>query len=480
MSEQVQGKALVRRVNRAQMCWRPVDVEQLVAEDHPARAIWEFVGRLDLSGYYECIQSSEEAGGRPASDPQLLISLWVYAYSVGIGSAREIARRCEWDPAFQWLSGCEAVNYHTLADFRVERRTELDETFTEVLGLLSAEGLITLEQVMQDGTKIRALASGRSFRQERVLRRHLERVRAYVREMGAAEPEGESARVKAARQRAQRERCQRLERAAAELDRLRANQSPARVSVTDPEARRMKQPDGGFAPSYNVQISADAAHGAIVSLDVVQDGNDRHQLLPAVERIQQQMGRKPRQMVADGDYTIRANIEAMQELGVDFVGSLRKEETSHRQRFPARDFLYDEQQNCYICPQGKLLQPDGWQIRSGIRYHRYRARRRDCQSCPQKSACCGDHQSRNLVRSEPSPAVEAFRQKMSTDAAKAQYRKRSRVVEFCHAWIKSKLGLRQFHLRGLVKAKTEMLWAALTYNIKLRLRLLKPQPQPLH
>src|SRR5919198_693454 len=276
MSEQAQGKALVRRVNRAQMCWHTVDVERLITDDHAARAIWEFVGRLDLSGYYERIESNEEAGGRPASDPQLLISLWVYAYSIGISAAREIARRCEWDPAFQWLTGCEVVNYHTLADFRVARRAELEETFTQVLGLLSAEGLITLQQVMQDGTKIRALASSRSFQQERMLRRHLERVR--------------------------------------------ANQSPARVSMTDPEARRMKQPDGGFAASYNVQISADAAHGAIVSLDVVQDGNDRHQLLPAVERIQQQMGRQPQQMVADGDYTIRANIEAMQERGVVAVG----------------------------------------------------------------------------------------------------------------------------------------------------------------
>jgi transposase len=474
------GKALVRKVNRAQMYWRAVDVEGLVAEDHPARAIWEFVGRLDLSGYYECIQSSAEAGWRPAFDPQLLISLWVYAYSLGIGSAREIARRCEWDPAFQWLTGGETVNYHTLAEVRVQRRAELEETFTEVLGLLSAEGLIQLEQVMQDGTKIRALASGKSFRQERVLRRHLERVREYVREVGTAEPEGESARVQAARERAERQRRQRLECAVVELGRLHASKSNARVSITDPEARVMKQSDGGFAPSYNVQISADASHGAIVSLDVVQDGNDRHQLLPALERMRQQMGRQPQHLVADGEYTTRANIEAMQERGVDFVGSLRKEESPEQQKaWSAKAFLYDEQQNCYVCPQGKLLRPDGWQIRSGVRYHRYRARPRDCQSCPQKPACCGHHHSRNLLRPEPSPAVEAFRQKMSTDQAKALYRKRSPVVEFCHAWIKSKFGLRQFHVRGLIKAKTEMLWAALTYNIQLRLRLLKPQPQPL-
>src|ERR687888_1838925 len=143
MSEQAQGKALVRRVNRAQMCWHTVDVERLITDDHAARAIWEFVGRLDLSGYYECIESNEEAGGRPASDPQLLISLWVYAYSMGISAAREIARRCEWDPAFQWLTGCEVVNYHTLADFRVARRAGGVEKVTPGPGGVVGAGGVT-------------------------------------------------------------------------------------------------------------------------------------------------------------------------------------------------------------------------------------------------------------------------------------------------------------------------------------------------
>ena len=138
-------------------------MSSLIGEDHAARAIWELVGRLDLSRFIEAIASSAEEGGRPAIDPQLLISLWVYAYSRGIGAAREVARRCEYDPAFQWLTGLEDVNYHTLADFRVERAAELDELFTHLLGALSKEGLITLEEVMQDGTKIKAEASSGVF-----------------------------------------------------------------------------------------------------------------------------------------------------------------------------------------------------------------------------------------------------------------------------------------------------------------------------
>src|SRR5882757_9718859 len=178
--ENASSKPLIRCVNRQQMSWRAVDVERLIGEEHAARAIWTLVGRLDLSLFYRGIESSTEDGGRPAIDPQLLISLWVYAYSQGIGSAREVARRGGYDPAFQWLTGWEEVNYHTLADFRVEKQQQLDELFTQVLAALSQEGLITLEQVMQDGTKIKAQASSRSYCQEETIREHLERVRRRV------------------------------------------------------------------------------------------------------------------------------------------------------------------------------------------------------------------------------------------------------------------------------------------------------------
>jgi transposase len=216
---------LIRYVNRQQMSWRAVDVERLIGEDHPARAIWTLVGRLDLRQFYQGIDSSAEEGGRPAFDPQLLISLWVYAYSQGIGSAREVARRCGYDPAFQWLTGLTEVNYHTLADFRVEKQQELDELFTQVLAALNKEGLITLEQVMQDGTKIKALASVRSYQREGAIQEHLERARQRVAEMGDPRNEETNPKAKQARARARRERQERLESALEELQKLRAGKS---------------------------------------------------------------------------------------------------------------------------------------------------------------------------------------------------------------------------------------------------------------
>jgi transposase len=484
--ENASSKPLIRYVNRQQMSWRAVDVERLIGEDHAARAIWTLVGRLDLSPFYRAIESREEEGGRPAFDPQLLISLWVYAYSQGIGSAREVARRCEYDPAFQWLTGLQEVNYHTLADFRVQRQKELDELFTQVLAALSKEGLITLEQVMQDGTKIKALASTRSYQREGTIQGHLERARQRVEEMGDPRNEETSPKAKQAQVRARREQQERLESALEELQKLQERKSgekaksEARVSTSDPQARVMHHSDGGLSLSYNAQISTDAAHGLIVGVAVTQEANDSGQLVPAVNRVEERLKKKPRQVAADGGYTTRDNIEQMAEREIDFLGSMRWENVPSGvtipNRLPPSAFAYDQERNCFICPEGKTLGYQGRHTKTkSFTYYRYEAEWRDCQNCARKPECCPDNEKRgrSVARLVESPAVALFRKKMATQQAQEQYRRRGKVVEFCHAWIKSKLGLRQFHVRGLVKVQMEMLWACLTYNLQHWIRLRK-------
>jgi len=483
--ENISGKqSLIRYVNRQQMSWRAIDVERLIGEDHPARAIWTLIGRMDLSHFYQGIESSVEEGGRPAFDPQLLISLWVYAYSQGIGSAREVARRCEYDPAFQWLTGLDEVNYHTLADFRVEKQKELDELFTQVLAALSKEGLITLEQVMQDGTKIRAAASPRSVQRESTIQEHWERARRRVKEMGDPRNEESNPRVQQARLRAQREQQERLDQAMEELEKLhklKAARSPnKRVSISDPQARVMHQSDGGLALSYNAQLSTDAAHGLVVGVSVTQAENDWNQLLPALEQIHQRLKQTPKQTVADAGYTTRAVIEEMAERKMDFLGSMPREDacsgrtTPHR--LPPSAFVYQPERDRYLCPGEKFLRYEGrLKNERGLISYRYQARREDCEPCAHKPACCPENRKRGrgLLRIEESAAVLTFRQKMKSEEAQASYRRRGRVAEFCNAWIKSKLGLRQFHVRGLLKVQTEMLWACLTYNLQHWIRLRK-------
>jgi transposase len=479
----------LKPINREQMVLRPMDVERLVPEDHEVRAIWEFVGRLDLSPYYEEVDAVEGEAGRPALDPQLMVSLWIYAYSKGVSSGREISRLCEYDPAYQWLTGLEPVNYHTLSDFRVGHKEALDELFTEVLGLLSAEGLISLERVMHDGVKIKACASADTFRREGRIRANLEVAREQVEQMGdprTAEEVG--LRVAKARQRAVREKKERLELALMEMEKIRATKSSkaekqeVRMSMTDPEARVMKQSDGGYAPSYNAQISTDAKEKVIVGVGVSQCGSDYEELVPAEERVEETMGSAPEQMVTDGGFVSRENILAMEEKGIDFIGPMGvgvAQSAGQMKRrgvdlsFYPEAFHYDEGSDTYRCPAGKILRPDGEEKRPGRTNYKYRASAADCQKCIFKEKCCPQNETRgrSIVRGVDDPVVVAHKEKMETEEAKQIYRQRGAVAEFPNAWIKDKIGLRQFRLRGLIKVGMEVLWACLTYNIKQWIRL---------
>jgi transposase len=483
----------LKPIDRRQMLFRTVDVDRLVDEDHPARAIWAFALRLDLDAFYAPIKAVEGVAGREAWDPLLLICLWLYAYSRGIGSAREVARRCEYDPAFQWLTGMQEVNHHTLSDFRVDHQAALDDLFAQALGLLSAEGLITLERVMHDGTKIQAAAGADSFRREQRIREHLEAAREQVAAMGDPR-EDPGPRRRAAQERARRERQERLEEALEELEKIRQAKSgdeakrDARASMTDPDARIMKQSNGGYGPCYNVQLSTDAAQGVIVGMGVSQSASDYGELAGAVERVEENLGRKPAQVVADGGFTSRENILTMDEKGVDLVGSLdehagqaagQMKRRGVAEEFYPQAFTYDAEEDVYRCPGGQVLRHEGQEKRIGVVHHRYRADRRTCAACPSKDRCCPGNQAkgRAITRAVEAPAVRAFIEKMGTEAAKAVYRLRGAVAEFPNAWIKAKIGLRQFRVRGLLKVRCEALWACLTHNIQQWIRLCWRKPQ---
>jgi len=472
-------------INRAQLCWRRMDVERLIGEEHAARAVWEFVGKLDLSRYEEEVRAVEGKAGRPGWDPRLLISLWVYAYGEGVGSGRAIEELCEWEPAYQWLTGAQVVNAHTLTDFRVKHDQALEELFVQVLGLLSADGLITLQRVMQDGTKIRAQAAGDSFRRKERVEQALKQAREQVAAVEALGEEETSRRMAKARQRAARERQERLERALKEFNELAGegrDKEKSRVSTSDPEARNMKQPDGGFAPSYNVQIDTDAKSGVVVAVGVVQAGNDFEQLEPGIERVEQNLGKTPKEVVTDGGFVSRDNIVRMNKRGVEFIAPCGDEagkgESSYGGRgvspeYYSTAFVYDAQSDSYRCPQGKILSYEGKEERHMQVSYRYRAQRSDCQGCAVKSQCCAGNRvtGRSVHRSEELAEVTEFRQKMATEQAREIYRQRSQVAETPNLWIKAKFGLRQFNVRGLRKAGMEALWACLTYNIRVWIRL---------
>jgi transposase len=492
LKEVEQRPVRCKEINRQQLLLRPVEVEKLVDLDHPVRAIWELVGRFNLKPFYAEVESVEGVAGRPVWDPRLLISLWIYAYKEGVSSAREIARLCEYHPAYQWLTGLEVVNYHTLADFRIDHKEALDQLFIEVLGVLSHEGLITLQRVMHDGTKVKACASDKSFHRKATLQDHLRLAREQVEQMGDPESEELSQRVAKARQRALREKQQRLEEALKALEQIEASRSKAsekeraRASSTDPEARVMLQAKGAYGPSYNMQLSTDAKAKIIVGVGVTQAPTDAAELEPAVDRVEANLGEKPKQMVVDAGFTNQATMEVMSEKQVDLIGALperngvapnRLQQRGVSPEFYPQAFEYDASDDCYRCPAGKVLLYETQERQGASLRRRYRARASDCRSCAFQVQCCpGTKRGRSLVRSEQSPELTAFQAKMETTEAQEIYKQRSGVAEFPNAWIKDKIGLRQFRLRGLAKVTLEALWACLTYNICQWIRLCwKPQ-----
>jgi len=478
-------------INRRQLLWRAVDVEQLIGPDHPARAIWELMGQRDLTGFYEPIEAVDGVAGRPARDPRLLLSLWIYGYLDGIPSAREIARQCDFNPAYQWLTAATTVSAHTLSDFRTQHGEALKDLATQMLGLLAEEQMVDLQQVTLDGTKVRASAGADSFRREGSLERHLQEARQRIEELDRADGEEVSFLRQQAQRRAAQERLSRLGKAQQQMNKIQQGRSgeeksEARVSLTDPEARIMKQNDGGYAPSYNVQLVTDVKQTVIVSVAVTQEGGDAEQLQPAMERVRQEAGRAPQQALVDGGYTSRSNIVATARDGIDLIGPPLEGQVQKQTLYQIRGvapeyrpeaFAFDAAANRYTCPEGKILHYKTRQVLTGQTKYTYAADKQDCETCGQKPRCCPTSQrGRLLVRAEDSPEVVAFRAKMETEEAKSLYRKRGAVAEFPNLVIKERFGLRRFSVRGLQKVGVEALWVCLTFNVQQWIRLCWRRP----
>src|SRR5258708_6655558 len=239
------GECKVKLVNRAQLTMAQIDVEHLIEEHHPGRGIWEVVQGLDVSKYEAAIRSRRGEVGRAAWPPQLMIAVWLYGYSRGVTSARELERQMEYEPGLLWLTGMEVINHHTLSDFRIEHEEALTELFSQMLVVLSDAGLVKMELVAHDGTKIRAQAGADSFRREATLKERLGAAPKLGKQGPQAEGGGDQ-RQQAAQQRARRERVGRAGSALEEMGKIQANleegkqKEPARGGRSEGGARGVK------------------------------------------------------------------------------------------------------------------------------------------------------------------------------------------------------------------------------------------------
>lgn len=425
------GGARVVRPDRRQLHWDMVDLEGLLSADHRARMVWSFVESLDLGAFYAVIASREGEAGRPAADPAVLLALWLYATLEGIGSARELERLCERDVAYRWLCGGVPVNYHGLADFRVEHGERLDQLLTESVAALLAEGLIDLDEVIVDGTKVKASAGNSSFvgegglsRAEQLAAEQVSRLKAEI----EGDPGASARRKRAAQARAANDIAQRAGRARAALGRLRAEKqrrskthakeetkkSQPKVSLTDPQARRMRFADGSIKAGYNMPIAATGA-GVILAVTATDRRNDTGLARPMIENVAQRYGRAPQRVLLDTNLAGADDIVALAE---------RQEGAIRVYAPPPRD--RDD------------VKPETLRRRTAAR------------------------------AKEPQPLQE-WRRRMASPEAQSIYRRRRRI-ELVNAHCKNR-GFDRLNVRGLLKAKAVALWHALAHNICVSHRL---------
>ena len=405
----------VNSPDRTQADPYPKTIDELIPPDHKARTIWKLVEELDVTPLYDQIKSVEGHAGRPAIDPKILVTLWLYATVVGIASAHVLARLCRESDPFKWICGGVDVNYHTLSDFRTKHGQWLREQVVANIASMRAEGLVNLDAIGQDGMRVRASAGNDSFKKAETLQQLLEEAEQQWDDLQRKFEEEEfSAGRRAAKERAVAEKIDRLGQAQRELEQLaeqretrkKGDGATTRASTTDPQARRMKMGDGGTRPAYNVQFATDLNSLVIVGMDVVPVGSDAGQMEPMVERIEKEQAplSPGAEMFVDGGFATKSDIETVGERGVIVFAPVKELEKQMQ--------------------QGK---------------DPYAAKRGD------------------------TPHVAAWRQRMGTPEGKTKYKQRSKT-EWPNAEARNR-GLYQFLVRGLQKVKTVVLWYVLTHNL---------------
>lgn len=408
-------------------------LDDLVGPDHPARVIWDYVAALDLSPLLATIKAVEGTPGRNATDPRILLAVWMWAVCDGIGTARRVEALCRDHSVYRWLAGGVSLNYHLLSDFRFRHEAALDQFFEAHVSALLQQGLIELVCVAQDGMRTRASAGAGSFRRATSIEECRRLVAEQIEQLKRQEDEpldAVSRRQHAAQQRHARERAQRLEaarRVARELDAKQTERAtrhpkeaqqrqlktrPPRASTTDPEARRMKMADGGTRPAYNVQCVTTTDSGIIVGVSVTNQGSDGGLLVPMLDRIEESYRRKPTRVLVDGGYNSKDDVEEAHGRGIAVYMALKNQ----RAELAAG-------KNPYVPKPGDKA------------------------------------------------GMKALRERMGTEAGQELYKQRAASAEWVNAGMRQR-GLYRVTVRGATKVRAVVVVQALVHNVWQTVRLL--------
>lgn len=470
----------LRPMRREQMWMLPPTLDELIASDHPARFVAEFVDGLNRDAWLELDVIPEgERLGAPAYHPRALLSVWLYGFMTGVRSSRKLEVACLEQLPYLWLSGCQRPDHNTLWRFYKAHRKAMRSLFERTVRTAVAMDLVDLAVQAVDGTKVEANASLYRSYDGDGLRKLLSGVETAIAELESQNEGGEDVPTANLPKELLEKKVLR-ERVRQTMDELSVEDKRRRINLTDKDARLMKARKGGIVPGYNAQAMVSAIEGAgekrgllITAVDVVAEPSDNALLPPMMKQAEETTGTKSEMTLADAGYYSGSSLEECarrgQRIAMPETGWRRLKRPYNKDMF-----VYDESSDNYRCPEGQILGYSGTRKnRKGESVIRmYQASRTVCKVCPAYEVCTTDRSKGRRIDITPHDAVlRKHREWMSSEQAQEAYKRRIHLIEPVFATIKEQMSARRFLLRGIANVAAEWSVLATAFNLSTLWRL---------
>lgn len=460
------------------MPWRPMlreqgwllppNLDDLLAEDHPARFVAAFVDGLTLAEWAELgVDAQGQALGAPAYHPRALLCVWLYGFMTGVRSSRKLEGACRDQVPYLWLTGWQHPDHNTLWRFYKNHQPHMRSLLRQTVGTALRLNLVDLAVQAVDGTKVEGNGALSRVYGPKKLERLLERTEAAILDLEAQNEGGDDPPPPNLPQ--QLKGAEHLRERVLEARRSLAEAGLERINLTDPDARFMKGAHG-YVQGYNAQamVSATSQGGGMVitAAEVTQEQVDNGQLVPMIAASQENTGQAPPLTLADTGYFSGSNLSACAAAGVPVAMPEKQPHPSHP--YHKDRFSYDPAADSYTCPMGQTLRFSHVTKRKGKEPVRiYRPLRSFCRSCPAMGLCTKNRvRGRLLEVTLHDPALRAHRLWMETTKALTAFKKRKGLVEPVFGILKEQMGGRRFLLRGLAKVRAEWCLLAAAFNLR--------------
>jgi transposase len=464
-------------LNRHQQLLFPPSLDEYVDEDNPVRAIESYVDSIDLADL-GVFTSNGGSDGQPAFHPALLLKIYLYGYLNSIRSSRKLEREIKRNVEMMWLCAGLTPGYKTIANFRKDNPKVLKQLFRDFVMLCRSVDLIDGAVVAIDGAFLRANASKNQLISEKVTIKDIKSVDEKITEYLGALEYSDKCESKETTPIVKMEHLERLNKRKTKLDtdlNILKERQVKQYCKSDPDATLMTKPAHHLI-AYNTQIAVDGKYKFIVATNISSKGVDHDQLYPMATQAKEATGNEQIKVAADAGYFSSKELKRCIDEGIDVYVPMpdKQKKQKDKGKFPRDAFTYDETEDCYICPNDKVLKRQKTTYENkGIKRFMYYGTRSVCKVCPLRSECISDiANAKRLWRWEHEALITEHRTKMKTSKAKAMIKERAALAEHPFGTIKQKLGWSHFLVRGKTKVAGENALIMLTYNFRRLLNLI--------